>query len=108
MAWRKYEQIKKDQESRLGKLRTEQEESQIRAELIIKNLQDVDAVIGIFRRMLDEGYGWGQIDKMLQEAKKSGDPLANMIHSMNFQKGTVELLLGDPADEEQLAEMLAV
>ena len=48
--------------------------------------------------MLDNGYSWSQISKMLEESKKSGDPLANMVHSVNLEKGAIEILLGDPTD----------
>ncbi len=44
---------------------------------------------------------------MVNEAKKIGDPLANLIHSMNFEKNQISILLED-IDEEDTEEMVPV
>jgi hypothetical protein len=57
--------------------------------------------------MLDNGYSWTQISKMITDSRKSGDPLANMIHNINLEKNTVTVLLADPSDD-QLSDLVAV
>ena len=44
---------------------------------------------------------------MINEGKKSGDPLANLIHDMNFEKNQITVLLEDP-DIEDTEEMVSV
>jgi predicted ribosome quality control (RQC) complex YloA/Tae2 family protein len=46
-AWKKFENIKQDQENRLLKLQKEQEEYLVKAGLIQNNVQDVDAIITV-------------------------------------------------------------
>ena len=36
---------------------------------------------------------------MINEGKKSGDPMANLIHSIDFESNEVSILLGDPSED---------
>jgi hypothetical protein len=58
--------------------------------------------------MEDNGYSWEAIEKMVFDSKKNGDPLANMIHSLNILKRQVTVLLGDPGSENQLFSLVPV
>ncbi len=58
--------------------------------------------------MEDNGYSWDDIQRMVLESKKKGDPLANVIHSLNILKRQVTVLLGDPSSEEQHFDLLPV
>lgn len=52
--------------------------------------------------MVDGGLQWDKIAKMINESKKDGDPLANMIHEMNFKNNKISVLLGDETSTEDL------
>ncbi len=47
IAWKKYENIKQDQEGRIKKLKSEQEEFEFKAYLLEKNVDDVDAITSV-------------------------------------------------------------
>ena len=63
----------------------------------------MDAIIKIIKTMLDSGLSWGQISDNVNESKKTGNPLAELIHAINLNKDMVTILLGDPSVEEQYA-----
>lgn len=50
--------------------------------------------------MLVSGISWNDITRMVKDEKKAGNPLANMIHKLNLEKGQVTLLLDAINDDE--------
>lgn len=50
-AWKKFENIKQDQENRLQKLQNEQEEYLLKAGLIQQNVQDIEAIIAVLTKI---------------------------------------------------------
>ena len=56
-------------------------------------------LVKIVRTLVQSGYSWEKLTKMINDSRKSGDPLANMIHSMNWEHDEVTILLGDPLKE---------
>jgi len=54
--------------------------------------------------MISSGIGWNDITRMVKDEKKSNNPLANMIHKINFEKNQVILLL-DAVNEEEEEDM---
>jgi hypothetical protein len=50
--------------------------------------------------MLSSGIGWDDVNRMIKEERKAGNPLANMIYKINFEKSNVSLIL-DAVDESQ-------
>ena len=100
MAWKKYEQIRKDQEERVKKLIEEQETYGGKAQLIEINIEEVEAILKIISTMENNGYSWEAMERMVAESRKTGDPLANMIHAFNPVKRQITVLLSDPTSEE--------
>jgi hypothetical protein len=49
--------------------------------------------------MVHSGISWSDITRMIKEERKTGNPLANLIYTMDFNKNSVALLL-DAVDEE--------
>jgi hypothetical protein len=45
--------------------------------------------------MVEGGLQWDKVAKMINESKKEGDPLANLIHDMDFMHSKITVLLGD-------------
>lgn len=62
------------------------------------NVPDVDAIINIIRTLKSSGESWDKITKMINEGKKNGDMIANLIHGLDFESNEVSILLGDPTD----------
>lgn len=49
--------------------------------------------------MINSGISWNDITRMIKDEKKSGNPLANIIHKLNLEKNQVSLLL-DAVNED--------
>ena len=45
--------------------------------------------------MKEGTISWDKIQKQINESKKMGDPLANLIHHMDLQKNLITILLND-------------
>lgn len=78
-----------------------------KAELIEKNHLEVDSVLNIVKTMKEGGVPWDKILRMVNDAKKTGDPLANLINGMNFEKDSITVLLQD-YDDLETDEMIGV
>jgi hypothetical protein len=52
--------------------------------------------------MVSGGLQWDKIAKMINESKKDGDPLANLVHEMDFKKGKITILLGDETSTDDM------
>jgi hypothetical protein len=51
--------------------------------------------------MISSGISWRDIERMVKEERKTGNPFANLIYRMDFDKNTVSLML-DAFDEEDI------
>lgn len=95
--------IKDDQQKRIQGLQKEQDFSEFKAHLLQAYLHEVQAIIDILQIMQTSGISWPDIQRMVKEEKKQGNPLAELIYKMNFEKGQVTLIL-DACNEDQINE----
>ena len=72
--------------------------SDFKALLLQKYSFECQAIIDILSVMISSGISWADINRMVKEERKSGNPLANLIFDINFDKNTVSLIL-DAVDE---------
>lgn len=72
--------------------------------LLQKYIYETQAIIDILEVMVNSGISWPDIERMVKDEKKAGNPLANMIYKLNLEKNQVSMLLDavneDDADEE--------
>eukprot|EP01089_Gocevia_fonbrunei_P001183 TRINITY_DN11108_c0_g1_i1.p1 TRINITY_DN11108_c0_g1~~TRINITY_DN11108_c0_g1_i1.p1 ORF type:complete len:480 (+),score=91.74 TRINITY_DN11108_c0_g1_i1:36-1475(+) len=91
----KLSKVKFDHERRLMGLQAVQDECVRKAKLIELNLDEVDQAIGITNKELANGIDWNYLWTIIKDAKRNGDPIANMIHSLKLDTNEVVLLLHD-------------
>ena len=58
--------------------------------------------------MVNSGLSWDKITKMINESKKNGDMLANMIYATDWEQDEVVILLSDPEHEDLEADLTPV
>ncbi|CAM6100258.1 unnamed protein product [Calypogeia fissa] len=100
----KLEKIRADQTNRVKALEKEVDQSVRMAELIEYNLDDVDAAILAVRTALASGMDWKNLERMVKEEKKAGNPVAGLIHNLRLETNQITLLLSnnlDDMDEEE-------
>lgn len=54
--------------------------------------------------MQTSGISWNDIMRMVKEEKKAGNPLANLIYKIHFEKNQVSLLLDAVNEEDDVEE----
>jgi hypothetical protein len=57
--------------------------------------------------MLSSGISWPQIQRMIKEERKSNNPLASLIHKINFERNTISLVLDAQEDDALMLEIPA-
>jgi len=55
--------------------------------------------------MLSSGISWTQIQRMIKEERKANNPLAAIIHKINFERNTIQLILDAEEDDEMMLEV---
>lgn len=98
-AMAKLEKIRADQTKRAEQLAQEVDVSVEKGALIEYNLGDVDAAIRAVCAALANGMNWADLQRMVKEEKKAGNPVAGLIHSMQLEKNQITLLLANNLDE---------
>ena len=58
--------------------------------------------------MVSSGISWMEIERMVKEERKRGNPCANLIYKMDFEKNTVSLMLDAFDEEDPLSSMIEV
>lgn len=55
-------------------------------------MQEVDAVIAVVRAALAQAVDWQELARVIKERKRTGDPLAGLIHSLKLDQGKVSVV----------------
>ncbi|KAL6040267.1 Nuclear export mediator factor NEMF, partial [Balamuthia mandrillaris] len=97
---KKLDKVKEDQTRRIQSLKKAQLENVDKARLIEENLEDVEAAIMIMRTELSRGVDWNELWGIIKEARKNGDPIANIVHRLKLETNQVTLLLSHRLDED--------
>nr|CAD1816868.1 unnamed protein product [Ananas comosus var. bracteatus] len=98
-AIQKLNKIRSDQENRVHTLRKEVDHCTELAQLIEYNLEDVDAAILAVRVALANEMAWVDLERMVKEERKSGNPVAGLIDKLHLERNCITLLLSNNLDE---------
>ncbi|KAI8394072.1 fibronectin-binding protein A N-terminus-domain-containing protein [Radiomyces spectabilis] len=102
-ALKKLESVRKEQESRVEGLLQQQMTNTRKAQLIELNLPMVDAAITIIRNAVASQMDWKDLEGLVKNEKKHGNPIALIIDSLKLKTNQITLMLTDPEaleDEE--------
>lgn len=106
-AQKKFERIQHDQDARVQALRELQDISVHQAQLIELNKEDVENVLLVVRSALDSGMDWDELKNLVKMEQKNGNPVANLIHSLDFKKKSVTMILEEGDEDENDGQSLA-
>ncbi|ORX62000.1 hypothetical protein DM01DRAFT_1331468 [Hesseltinella vesiculosa] len=95
-AMKKLEAVRKEQQSRVEGLMDQQMSNTRKAQLIELNLEMVDAAISIIRNALASQMDWKDLEELVKEEKRRGNPIALVIDGLKFHTNQITLLLSDP------------
>jgi len=105
---KKVQKLKSELDSRVADLQQAQITYQQKAELIEYNSQEVEAAIVVTSSAVASALDWDDLARMVKQEKRNGNPIAQIIHSLQLDKNEITLLLNTNAlhdvGEEYLAE----
>ncbi|KAJ3168662.1 hypothetical protein HDU88_001555 [Geranomyces variabilis] len=94
-AVKKLESVKAGHESHVRGLNVLQEESAKTAQAIEANLLLVDSIINTFRSFIASGMDWTDLEELVKEEKKKGNPVASVVTKLRLDVGMVTIQLRD-------------
>ena len=94
----KLENMKELQKQRVLSLVKESDTYEKHALAIECNVENVQNAILVVNSLLANGMEWEQMNDVVQQEKKNGNPIALMISALNLDTNTMYLLL--PKDDE--------
>ncbi|CEI96366.1 hypothetical protein RMCBS344292_10530 [Rhizopus microsporus] len=100
-ALKKLEAVKQEQEKRVESLLNQQLTNTRKAELIELNLQYVDAAITIIRNAVASQMDWQDLNDLVKEEKRRGNPIALLIDTLKLDTNQITLILTDPDYHEE-------
>ena len=95
-----------DIQSRVQTLQQQAEEYGHHAQLIEYHLQLVDDALQVIRAAVASGIPWSDLQSMVAEERRRGNPIAEMVQSLRLERNEVTLLLPDEleaASEDEAA-----
>lgn len=92
-ALKKLEAVKQEQEKRVESLLNQQLTNTRKAELIELNLQYVDAAITIIRNAVASQMDWQDLNDLVKEEKRRGNPIALLIDTLKLDTNQITLVL---------------
>ena len=95
---KKADKVRRDQERRAADLRREEAREATRATLIEYNLDAVDAALAAVNAFLASGQSWDEIERVVDEERRAGNPVAGLIRSLDLANGAVTVGLTNRLD----------
>ena len=95
----KLEKSLKDQRNRVEQLEKEREKEEQRAVLIEYNHEAVDTALAAVNSALASGMSWVELEAMIKEERRMGNPVASLIKSLDFENNQITVTLANHLDE---------
>ena len=104
----KVDKLKKHQQDQIEAFRKTQEESVVQAQLIEQNQLDIENVLLVLRSALANGMDWKDLEDLIKQEQKNGNPVASLIHKLDLAQNRVSVLLCDTeADDADMESAIA-
>eukprot|EP00178_Gracilaria_changii_P026543 TRINITY_DN816_c2_g1_i1.p2 TRINITY_DN816_c2_g1~~TRINITY_DN816_c2_g1_i1.p2 ORF type:complete len:1097 (+),score=206.85 TRINITY_DN816_c2_g1_i1:3489-6779(+) len=105
LAFKKVDKLASGLEDQVKVFQNAREISRERARAIEANVVEVDAAIKVINSALAASVSWQGLEKMVQDEKKNGNPIAGMMHSLQLEKNQITLKLEYGAEAEEYDEI---
>eukprot|EP00924_Labyrinthula_sp_SR-Ha-C_P008776 snap_masked-scaffold_2-processed-gene-2.10-mRNA-1 protein AED:0.09 eAED:0.10 QI:0/-1/0/1/-1/1/1/0/867 len=92
-AEKKFNKVKKEQTERIEKMKEDSEVEVQKAQLILSSLQVVQNCLAVINSALENSLDWGEMQQLVDNEKKKGNPVAKIIKKLNLEKQKVEVIL---------------
>lgn len=102
-AYRRVDKLATELKGQVSVLENARDLSWERAQAIEGNIAEVEAAITVIRSAIAAAVPWDGLARMVSDEKKNGNPVAEIIHSLQLEKNEITLMLEDTfgVDDEQ-------
>lgn len=97
---KRLDKVKEDHVKRIQDLQKSEENAKYKAFLIEQNVEEIEQAITIIRSAVANSLNWNELNKIIKEEKKRGDPIASIIHKLKLETNEIVLLLTPKGLEE--------
>lgn len=87
--------VQADHEQRVAALEKAADKAEKTASVIEANLDAVNAAIAAINAQLATGMAWADVERLIEDERAKGAPVATMIAGVKFDEGRATLLLDD-------------
>lgn len=98
---KKLTSARSEHESRVSALQSVQTLNERKAQAIEANLDKVEEAIASVNSLLYQGVDWKGIDMMISNARRAGNPVAELVGGLKLADGIITLLLAEERAEEE-------
>lgn len=99
-AVKRLESARSDHQSRVVKLRETQTLNVRKAQAIEVNLDKVEEAISAVNGLVSQGMDWLSIAKLVEQEKKRGNSVAELIGELKLKENLITLMLGEEFDDD--------
>ncbi|KAF8455773.1 fibronectin-binding protein A N-terminus-domain-containing protein [Kalaharituber pfeilii] len=100
-AIRKLTNAHSEHKSRVSALQSVQTLNERKARTIEINLEKVEEAISAVNSLIYQGVDWKDIEFMIANARRAGNPVAEIVEGLKLDKGVLTLLLNEVNEEEE-------
>lgn len=94
-AYKKVDKLATELKGQVSILETARDLSWERAQAIEGNIAEVEAAITVIRSAIAAAVPWDGLARMVSDEKKNGNPVAEIIHSLQLERNEITLMLED-------------
>ncbi|KAH9253387.1 hypothetical protein BASA81_008738 [Batrachochytrium salamandrivorans] len=96
----KIDNVRKQQQDRVSQLQQAVEDRERQARILQHNVELVDQAIGAVLSLQENKMSWKDVEDVVKQEKRSGNPVASIISSLNLKEGKITVALVDDYDED--------
>ena len=98
---KKLTSARSEHQSRVNALQSVQTLNERKAQAITANLDKVEEAIASVNSLLNQAVDWKGIDMMINNARRAGNPVAELVGGLKLAEGVITLLLAEESVEEE-------
>lgn len=93
--YKKVDKLENELRGKVTAFEVARDKSSEMAQAIESNVTEVDAVITVINSAIAAAVPWDGLARMVDDEKKNGNPVAEIIHSLQLEKNEITLMLED-------------
>lgn len=107
-AFSKVDKLQNELDGQVSVFENAKDKSLQLAQAIEANIVEVDAALTVIRSAIAAAIPWDGLAQMVKDEKRKGNPVAEIIHSLQLESNKMTLLLEDTFENDETEEALDI